>query len=158
MSATFSVCDRCGDEPKLQTKDRVTTMLSLTMVTSMMDKNCLPCIFIWVFKRNSDLSSISKVQTPAVFVRSTYNFNESMIQKASYIKIKTFSESGSQHSSHCLRGKVEVSMSLTQVRELTSAWAQKVSLLVFLISDMALVFWYTEPYTKSRPFNMTVST
>lgn len=31
---------------------------------------------------------------------------------------------------------------------LTSAWAQKLSLLVFLISDMALVFWYTEPWGK----------
>lgn len=39
---------------------------------------------------------------------------------------------------------------LMQVQEPTSAWAQKVSLLVFLISDIALVFWYTEPYMKEK--------
>ena len=36
---------------------------------------------------------------------------------------------------------------------LTSAWAQKLSLFVRLISDMALVFWYTEPCEMTCPFN-----
>lgn len=50
----------------------------------------------------------------------------------------------------CVRDQVELSISLIQDQKPTSACAQKLSLLVFLISDIALVFWYTEPFREEN--------